>query len=209
MEPASYALFGTRIFTLVIAVVMGALSLEGEQRLAKLGLSGVTVGTLLLTPDISNAVLALRLSEQTRKRLTDQYLKFLDAFAGAALFAIIGGVVEQVVRGVPRTVVLVAYVVSLLLLGAVIAGGGGLPIWHRGNAAEGPPEGEREGNKRLSVRARIRLARLETHAVPAGIGVVLFLVGTALQFRRSRHRPRHGASVTTSRWRQQRGPTNR
>lgn len=188
VEPASYALMGTRVLTLGIAGVMLRLSFEGEQEPAKLALSGVAVGTLLLTPDIGSAVLALRpkswLSEKLRKWLTTIYVLLLVAFAGTGVLTIIIGIVTRALTGPFSLALVIAYEIVLLMLVAVVAVGT-LPLWLPGwlrSIVDHLPESRRKSIKKLSDRARVGLAHVETKALPAGIGAVLFVAGTTMQF---------------------------
>ncbi len=192
VEPVSNERVATRLLTLAVAVVMACLSLEGEQQLAKLALSGITVGTLLLTPDIGGAILAFgpkNWSGQTRARFATAYRVFLGVIAVSGMAAIVGAIVHEAEKQPLNGAAIAAYAITIVLLAAVIAIGA-LPLIvlrmlrgrNTAEVADERPNDKYRSIKELSRGARVKLDKAEAEAAPAGLGAALFLGGTALQF---------------------------
>jgi len=184
-------LIGARVVTLVIAGVMLNISLHGQQQLAKLGLTAVTTGTLLLTPDAFSAFLREKTlrwpGRPRRERLGRGYQLVMLVIAVAALGGIITGVVLQAESGLSEesrlfyvgglgalTIVLVFALVPLWLIKSAKDIASGSEEW---------PKGLREWLKSLPMRFRLAFGYAEEEGWPAALGVTIFLLGVALQFR--------------------------
>lgn len=178
----------TRLLTLLIAGVMGDLSAQGEQDVAKFGLSAVTIGTLLLTPDALKVLVKLGAVRRPRwlgwgslGRLYQAVLVALMAVAGVG--TTIGVVMQARGGGSLSETSTVIYLIGVAALSVLLLIGL-LPWWLVTSAQDlaGGPDELREGSKKLDMSMRVWLGHAEARSWPTLLGGLLFLMGTGLQF---------------------------
>jgi hypothetical protein len=186
-RPAGGVVVATRLLTLFIAAAMGDLSAQGEQQAAKFGLTLVTVGTLLLTPDALKVLVKLGAIRRPGwlgwNSLSRVYQGVLIALVVVAVGGVAFGIARQVAEGSLDETSTVIYLVGVAALSALMLIGL-LPWWLITSAQDiaGGPDELREGSKKLSMSARMLLGHIEARGWPTLMGGLLFLVGTGVQF---------------------------
>ncbi len=176
-----------RLLTLVIAGAMCDLSAQGKQETAKFGLTLVTVGTLLLTPDALKVLVKLgsiRLPRWlTWGSLSRLYRGVLIGLGVVGVAGIAFGVTRQVTDGCLDEASTIIYLVGVAALSALVVIGL-VPWWLVTSAQDiaGGPDELREGSKKLGMRLRMWFGCIEARGWPTILGGLLFLGGTGLQF---------------------------